>query len=683
MWGRCWLLFPLTLAGLGLLGQQPRGVTVVQRSGQQFVEGKRWVVLIGCDQYESNGIPALKYGVADAKALEQVLDQPGAVVVRLGTDAEAAAPARRNAILGRVRAVADNAGASDEIVVFFSGHGMGGTSTTEQYLLPSDAVLNDLEDTAISLQRLEQILAQSAAGVKVLLVDACRSLGKGPEWVDATRAEGLFVLQSCEQGQVSLEDPTRQEGRFSYWMRRGLAGEADDPPSGNQDGYVAFDELFRFCGAGMQEDEVRLGGVQRPKCSMLQASGIPVLAKVSPKGTRPVTRTGSLVISVAPVDAVVQVGDQPARNTQDRGLTLEDLQPGNLSVVVRANGYEEARLSVTIKAGEPATVAVTLQPVGSPAGPGLHALATYAHEPRAPVTGIVFLADGQHLASCAGTSVELWDMSPSGRPSQCSLSGPVQALAAVPDDRLLAGGAGRLWLLSTREKLEETIATSIAPIAHDRPFDARALAVAWRPRGEYCYVATRTSLLKYGSPTMELQGQRNLGSPGYSAGWASLFWAGRNADSELVLVLPDSIIALNGDTLEAAWSVQMANTVTAVASSTAYHGRIAIGFSNGTVSLIDGIPDSDHSGDAVTLPEPKWNAQVCASAVSGLAFSRDGGRLVATGSGGELVVQRASDGAKLAETAQTQPLVSVACSPVSDLFATGDSRGGVQLWELK
>ncbi len=348
-------------------GQQPRGVTVVRREGDQKVEGKRWVLLIGCDDYQSTAIPKLKYCVADTKSIAGALGGSGTTLVRLGTDPGADYPATRANILGRLGAIKTSAAPEDEVVVFFSGHGMSAGAGGEQYLLPCDADPNALEDTAVPLRLLRTRLQESRAGTKVLIVDACRSMARGAEGIDATQAaRGLFVLQSCAPGEISREDDARQHGRFSWWLAQGLAGDADD--QGNRDGLVDFDELFSYCASGLREDAVKLGGQQEPRRSMEDAgAGVPILAGPIHKGTEPRHRpeTGSLVISVAPVEADVEVGDQPARATQAGALTLQGLPPGDLNVVVRAPGYQEETRSIRIEAGQPTPLRVTLRPIAA------------------------------------------------------------------------------------------------------------------------------------------------------------------------------------------------------------------------------------------------------------------------------------------------------------------------------
>ncbi len=351
------------------VSQGPRGVTVVRREGDQRLEGKRWVLLIGCDDYQSTAIPKLKYCVADTQSIAQELSGPGTTLVRLGTDAGADYPATRANILGRLGAIKTSAAPEDEVVVFFSGHGMSAGAGGEQYLLPCDADPNALEDTAVPLRLLRTRLQESRAGTKVLIVDACRSMARGPEGIDATQAaKGLFVLQSCAPGEISREDDARQHGRFSWWLAQGLAGDADD--QGNRDGLVDFDELFSYCASGLREDAVKLGGQQEPRRSMEDAgAGVPILAGPIHKGIGPRPRpTGSLVISVTPVEAEaeVQVSSQPPQATQGGSLTLQGLPPGDLRVVVRAQGYQDETRAVRIEAGQATPLAVSLRPIVQP-----------------------------------------------------------------------------------------------------------------------------------------------------------------------------------------------------------------------------------------------------------------------------------------------------------------------------
>ncbi len=123
----------------------------------------------------------------------------------------------------------------DLLVVSFSSHGFERASVA--YTMPSDGLHDVLEETAISLNTVEQQLARSKAGKRLLLVDACR---ENP--VTDTRsvesamssafrnalgaAEGQAVLASCDAGQLSIEDPNLGHGVFTHFLLKGLRGEA-------------------------------------------------------------------------------------------------------------------------------------------------------------------------------------------------------------------------------------------------------------------------------------------------------------------------------------------------------------------------------------------------------------------------------------------------------------------------
>src|ERR1022692_2797830 len=61
--------------------------------------------------------------------------------------------------------------------------------------------------------------------------------------------KGRAVLTSGSAGDVALNRPDGQSA-FTYWLTRGLAGEADL----NQDRVVTGDELFRFVEEKVRED---------------------------------------------------------------------------------------------------------------------------------------------------------------------------------------------------------------------------------------------------------------------------------------------------------------------------------------------------------------------------------------------------------------------------------------------
>ena len=144
----------------------------------------------------------------------------------------------------------------DLVIVAFSGHGVH--LDDQSYLCPADARL-EKPDSLVSVERLYQLLAASPAGVKLMLIDACRndprpggvrSLTATPSTRAFARSlesppQGILVLSSCEANQVSVEDPDFGHGVFMNFVLEGLAGAADRD-EGNRNRRVSLLEMYRY-----------------------------------------------------------------------------------------------------------------------------------------------------------------------------------------------------------------------------------------------------------------------------------------------------------------------------------------------------------------------------------------------------------------------------------------------------
>jgi hypothetical protein len=83
-------------------------------------------------------------------------------------------------------------------------------------------------------------------------------------------------------------------------------------------------------------------------------------------------RTGELVVKTTPGEAQIYLNDEPRGMTSPEGeIRLPDMQPANYNLRVSLPGYQSFERSITIEAGEPQTVYVTLvqKPDISPSRP--------------------------------------------------------------------------------------------------------------------------------------------------------------------------------------------------------------------------------------------------------------------------------------------------------------------------
>jgi hypothetical protein len=212
--------------------------------------GQRYAILCGVEEYNHSSLKRLDFAEDDAQELGKVLRSGGYSVTLLCDSAGKSDLALRptlanlNAALNSV--LKGGITWRDTVIVGLMGHGV--SFEDDSYFCPLDSQpFSDQKKTLLSLGALYKQLDRCGAGVKVLLVDACRNdpdPGRG-RGIDADTApmppEGVAVLFSCSRGERAYEHPTLRHGVFTYYLLKGLNGEARD-----SEGEVTFDSLQAF-----------------------------------------------------------------------------------------------------------------------------------------------------------------------------------------------------------------------------------------------------------------------------------------------------------------------------------------------------------------------------------------------------------------------------------------------------
>ena len=171
----------------------------------------RLAFVAGNDRYEH--VRPLKNARTDAKAMASALRDAG-YTVELQLDR------KRRDLLDALRAFKARVNGGDEVVLFFSGHGvqLGGTN----YLLPVD-VRSDSEDQvrddALSLSRVLFDLRSQRPGFTLAIVDACRDnpfkgMGRdigGRGLTGVAGATGQMVIYAAGEGQKALDRLSRTD----------------------------------------------------------------------------------------------------------------------------------------------------------------------------------------------------------------------------------------------------------------------------------------------------------------------------------------------------------------------------------------------------------------------------------------------------------------------------------------
>lgn len=234
-------------------------------------EGRFLAVVIGADDYSGTSYERLRFSVNDALSLATALRKTlpsERLRVSMITDVESDSSRRptRKAILDLLGNVTGEAKKEDTLMVFFAGHGevRGGRA----FLIPEDVNPFSFEQTALEISALMAILDGSLARTKLFVLDACQTVETGE--VEETRVAGVgfrgvrkrsihpmsssfltglaqqagdsIVFASCSPGEQAAESPQEHHGAFSYFLARGLRGEADL----DGDGEVNLAELIQY-----------------------------------------------------------------------------------------------------------------------------------------------------------------------------------------------------------------------------------------------------------------------------------------------------------------------------------------------------------------------------------------------------------------------------------------------------
>jgi len=231
----CWFLLSLALA--------------------QPAAGKKYALLVGINRYEHDKLQPLSFAEADVEELAAVLKGSGYTVTLLTPSASdrSLKPTREN-IETQLKSVLRGCKKGDTVVVGFAGHGMQfekqkETDPEDAYFCPVDArPFRDERATMVSLSGVYTELDKSFAGMKVLLVDACRNdpdavRGRsGGVTADSVRPpQGAAALFSCRAGERAFEHESLKHGVFFHHVLEGLKGKAKDG-----DGEVTFAGLAAY-----------------------------------------------------------------------------------------------------------------------------------------------------------------------------------------------------------------------------------------------------------------------------------------------------------------------------------------------------------------------------------------------------------------------------------------------------
>jgi hypothetical protein len=231
-------------------------------------------------QMKASGFQSMKVCANDASSVRdrfadiQQLNADPDFCVKCVSDGKL--PATRGHILGQLHELADAADSESRLIFFYSGHGvrLKYNGKEEFFLVPEDAFSGTDVNALIPFSLVTEILSQSEAKQKLVVLDACFS---GPEVKDlkALPAElspkfmkeylastkGTGVLSSSGIGQESTaQSPNPKLSLFTHYFCEALSGEKQALDNGR----LTLDSLYSYLSVAVLKTSKSYNKPQHP-----------------------------------------------------------------------------------------------------------------------------------------------------------------------------------------------------------------------------------------------------------------------------------------------------------------------------------------------------------------------------------------------------------------------------------
>ncbi|MDA3886651.1 MAG: SUMF1/EgtB/PvdO family nonheme iron enzyme [Candidatus Delongbacteria bacterium] len=240
------------------------------------LSAKRTAMLVGVQNYKA--FASLEACHGDVDAMKELLMQGGFEDDHIWAmkDTGYGELLTASDLYSNVNAFARGIQKGDEVVFFFSGHGIGG-SDGKNYLLGADGNIDNPEKYgSISVEEIKKILKEKKPSEVVMIVDACRNFikkegkgagkkisskmntGKGIKVkstigtapVTQSKRSGKTIVKtiySASEGQQSFERKDKGKGAFTYYLTY-----LNDSPNSvmdidmSKDGVITIEDLVQF-----------------------------------------------------------------------------------------------------------------------------------------------------------------------------------------------------------------------------------------------------------------------------------------------------------------------------------------------------------------------------------------------------------------------------------------------------
>ena len=196
------------------------------------IKSRIWSISIGINEY--NELPNLRYSTKNAISFYNIMkdkysdDSKNKSTTKLLTDKNAT----KVKILKQLNKIAKRSSKNDVIIIYFSGHGDKGA------IVPTDS---DGINKNLDLASIREVINRTTLSKNILLlIDACYSGSKST--TEQITPNNYSLFSSSGNNEISFEDSTLKSGIFSYYLIKGLEGNADIDKNCS----ISLDEIYDY-----------------------------------------------------------------------------------------------------------------------------------------------------------------------------------------------------------------------------------------------------------------------------------------------------------------------------------------------------------------------------------------------------------------------------------------------------
>ncbi len=230
---------------------------------------RKVAVIIGINKYNNSEYEPLDFAIRDAQAIKEQ-------IVKMGFDKVIEIPEANATRAGILRVLADELpyilGQNDALFVYFAGHGdteelKGGEM--EGYILPRDAKKKNYRGTAISMEKIREVIKRYKAKHILLVFDSCYSgYGAIPKTVNKSSHphDTVQIITAGGKNETAGEDSKLRHGIFTKTILDAFSNKS----LYSDDGIILASDIGHFV---KKEVSRQTDGKQNPQFRYIEGEG--------------------------------------------------------------------------------------------------------------------------------------------------------------------------------------------------------------------------------------------------------------------------------------------------------------------------------------------------------------------------------------------------------------------------